>query len=119
METQMQDQAAHTINANHDPKVDVKEITFNFRKTKDAETGVETKREAVVARLAIPSVEGIVAILEAGGKGLELLLSAASLNQVWPAGLSICACALRSSAASPVTTKCVATYRRQRLATYS
>lgn len=77
MNDQTQDQAAHTINANHDPKVDVKEITFNFRKTKDAETGVETKREAVVARLAIPSVEGIVAILEAGGKGLELLLSAA------------------------------------------
>lgn len=64
------------IQANHNPLVDTKEITFNFRKTKDAETGVETKREAVVARLAIPSIEGIVAILEQGGKGLDLLQSA-------------------------------------------
>lgn len=64
------------IVANHNPLVDVKDFTFSFRKTKDAETGVETKREAVNTRLSVPSVEGIVKILEEGGKGLELLQSA-------------------------------------------
>ena len=61
------------IQANHNPLADRKEVTFGFRKTKDAETGVETKREAVVANLEIPSVEGIVKMLEEGGKSLELL----------------------------------------------
>ena len=61
------------IQANHNPLVDRKEVTFSFRKTKDPETGVETKREAVVANLEIPSVEGIVKMLEEGGKSLELL----------------------------------------------
>jgi len=64
------------IVANHDPLVDSREFTFNFRKTKNEETGVETKRDAVTAKLPIPSVEGIVKILEVGGKGLELLQSA-------------------------------------------
>lgn len=64
------------IHANHDPKVDVKETTFTFRKTKDEETGVESKRPNVIAKLQIPSVEGIIAILQEGGKGLELLQSA-------------------------------------------
>jgi hypothetical protein len=65
-----------TIVANHNPLVDTKELTFNFRKVKNEETGVESKRESVTARIAIPSVEGIIKILENGGKGLELLLSA-------------------------------------------
>lgn len=64
------------IVANHNPLVDMKEFTFNFRKTKDDETGVETKRNSVVAKLQIPSVEGIVKIIENGGKELELLQSA-------------------------------------------
>lgn len=76
-ETQVnQAQTQPTISANHNPLVDVKEVTFNFRKTKDEATGIETKREAVVAKLQIPSVEGIVKILEQGGKPLELLQQA-------------------------------------------
>lgn len=67
---------AAAITANHNPLVDVKEFTFTFRKTKDEESGVETKRNSVVAKLQIPSIEGIVKILEEGGKGLELLQSA-------------------------------------------
>ena len=65
---------AAVITANHDPKIDVKETTFNFRKSKDPETGVETKRESVVGRILVPSVEGVIAILQEGGKGLELLM---------------------------------------------
>lgn len=65
-----------TIVANHDPKIDFKEVTFNFRKVKDADTGVETKREAVTLRLPIPSVEGIIDILQTGGKSLEQLQAA-------------------------------------------
>lgn len=62
------------ITANHDPLVDLKEVTFNFRKQTDPETKVETKRDSIVGRILVPSVEGIVAILQEGGKGLELLL---------------------------------------------
>lgn len=69
-------QAQAQIQANHNPLVDLKEVTFNFRKTKDEETGVETKRGSVVTKLQIPSVEGIIKILEQGGKGLELLQTA-------------------------------------------
>lgn len=65
-----------TIRANHDPLVDYKETSFNFRRTKDSETGVETKRDSIVVKLAVPSVEGIVKMLEAGGKELELLQNA-------------------------------------------
>lgn len=64
------------IKANFNSLVDEKEITFTFRKTKDAETGVETKRENIIGKIQIPSVEGIVKILENGGKELELLQSA-------------------------------------------
>jgi hypothetical protein len=64
------------IVANHNPLVDTKEVVFNFRKVKNEETGIESKRESVTARLAVPSVEGIIKILEEGGKQLELLQSA-------------------------------------------
>ncbi len=71
------EQAEHApIVANHDPLVDSKEFTFNFRKVKNEETGVESKRDSVTARIKIPSVEGIVKILTEGGKGLELLQAA-------------------------------------------
>lgn len=72
----MSENESTAIVANHDPMVDYKDISFGFRKTKDAETGIETKRENINVRLPIPSVEGIVAILEAGGNELELLQSA-------------------------------------------
>ncbi|PHQ81756.1 MAG: hypothetical protein COB66_01405 [Coxiella sp. (in: Bacteria)] len=71
------------IKINHNFNVDVKEATFNFKRTKDAESGIETIRESV--QLAVPyvSVQGIVDILESVGveegqpnKGLELLLEA-------------------------------------------
>lgn len=61
------------IVANHNPLIDVKEYTFGFRKQKDEATGVETKRESIVAKIGIPSVEGIVAIITNGGKELEAL----------------------------------------------
>ena len=65
------------IVVNFDNKLDFKSAKFNFRKVKDAETGVETKRATVeLDKLPVPSVEGIVAILETGGKALDLLLEA-------------------------------------------
>lgn len=67
------------IMVNFDNKLDYKSAKFNFRKVKDAETGVETKRATVeLDKLPVPSVEGIVAILETGGKSLDLLLEAVS-----------------------------------------
>jgi len=53
----------------------VKPTIFNFKKSKDKDTGIVTIRESV--NLAIPYVttDGILAILEAGGKELELLLA--------------------------------------------
>mgnify|MGYP000066526696 CR=1 FL=1 len=71
-------QSPSTIAANFDNKVDLKSVKFNFRKVKDAETGVETKRATVeLDKLPCPSVEGIVAILESGDdKAMALLLEA-------------------------------------------
>lgn len=68
----------HTsIKANFNNLVDVQETNFHFRKVKDEKTGVETKRATVVLPVPAPSVEGLIAIIEAGGKGLELLMEAA------------------------------------------
>jgi hypothetical protein len=64
------------IKVNYNFKVNVRPTQFNFKKSKDKETGIETVREAVVLAVPYPSVEGIVAILEEGGKGLELLQDA-------------------------------------------
>lgn len=55
------------------------ENLFKFRKSKDKETGVETSRENILLNVPVPSIEGIVDILENGDsrpKELELLLSA-------------------------------------------
>ena len=65
-----------TIKVNYDFSVDVKPVTFNFKKSKDKDTGIETIREAVQLAIPYPSVDGIVAILENGGKELELLQDA-------------------------------------------
>ncbi len=64
------------IKANFDFDVNVKPVKFSFKKTKDKDTGVEIIREAV--QLAIPylSVQGIITVLQDGGKELELLLEA-------------------------------------------
>jgi len=64
------------ITANFNKNVDEKEVKFNFRTVKDDATGLESKRPSVELKLPVPSVEGIIAILEAGGKQLELLQEA-------------------------------------------
>lgn len=64
-------------------EVEVKETSFYFRKVvneiknPDGTTSkVETKRPTVVLPIPIPNVEGIVSILQAEGKQLDLLLEA-------------------------------------------
>lgn len=75
----MNNSTQNQLVVNFDNKLDFKEAKFNFRKQKDEATGVETKRATVeLAKLPVPSVEGIVAILETGGKALDLLLEAVS-----------------------------------------
>lgn len=64
------------VTANFDNKVDFKEYKFHFKTVKDKDSGIETKRPTIELKLPIPSVEGIIAILEAGGKQLELLQNA-------------------------------------------
>lgn len=67
---------AHEIKANFDFDVTVKPVMFNFKKSKDKDTGIETLRKPVQLAVPYPSVQGIVAILEAGGKELDLLIEA-------------------------------------------
>lgn len=74
----MTDSQNQNIQANFDNTVDVKEYKFHFKTVKDKESGIETKRPTIEMKLPVPSVEGIIAILEAGGKQLELLQSAVS-----------------------------------------
>jgi len=64
------------IKVNHDFEVDVKPVRFNFKKRVDKVSNLETVRESVELAIAIPSVQGVVAILEAGGKELDLLMDA-------------------------------------------
>lgn len=67
------------IVAKFDNKVDIKEYKFHFKKVKDEATGLESKRPTVELSLPVPSVEGIIQILEEGTdkpKNLELLLEA-------------------------------------------
>lgn len=69
--------ALHTeIKANFNNKVDVVETGFHFRKVTDTATKVETKRNSVILPLPVPSIEGIIDIIQNGGKGLELLQEA-------------------------------------------
>jgi len=73
----MNDTTQAPINAAYDKLVDMKAVKFNFRTMKDEQTGLESKRPSVeLDAIPVPSVEGIIAILEAGGKGLELLQEA-------------------------------------------
>lgn len=64
------------IKANFDNKVDVQETAFHFRKVTDPATKVETKRNSVILPLPVPSVEGIIDIIQNGGAGLTLLQEA-------------------------------------------
>lgn len=61
------------IKAAFDNTVDVKEIKFGFRVDE-----LGNRRPTVVLQLPVPSVEGLVAIIEKGGPGLNLLLEAAA-----------------------------------------
>jgi hypothetical protein len=85
MNDQAQDQVVETaapesmlpkVQAKFDNKVDVQEVNFSFRKVTDEKTGVEFKRPTITLPIPKPSVEGMIAIFEAGGKGLELLQEA-------------------------------------------
>lgn len=67
---------AESIKANFNNKVDVVDTAFHFRKVTDEKTKIETKRNSVVLPLPVPSVEGIIDIIQTGGKGLELLQEA-------------------------------------------
>ena len=64
------------IKVNYDSSVVTKPVQFNFKKSVDKDTKIETIRNAVQLAMPYPSIEGIVAILEAGGKQLELLQEA-------------------------------------------
>lgn len=65
-----------SITANFNNLVDTKDYKFHFKKVKDEATGLESRRPTVELVLPVPSVEGIIKILEAGGKQLELLQDA-------------------------------------------
>lgn len=55
--------------ANHNPLVDFKEMKFRFKRDK-----IGGQRPTVELKLPVPSIEGVRAIFEAGGKDLELLM---------------------------------------------
>lgn len=60
------------ITPNFDKLVDMKEASFRFKKDK-----MGNQRATVKGSIPVPSVEGFIAIIEAGGKQLELLQDAA------------------------------------------
>ena len=72
---EMQGMVIH-ITANYDFDVVTKPVRFNFKRTNDKVTGIETIREPIDLAIPYPSVQGIVNILQDGGKGLELLIEA-------------------------------------------
>lgn len=65
-----------TIQANHNPLLDRRTSKFHFKSIKHEETGLVTKRPTVELDLPVPSVEGVINIIETGGPGLTLLLEA-------------------------------------------
>ena len=64
------------VTATFDNTVDKVTTKFSFRKVKDEATGLESKRPTVEIDLPLLSIEGIVKVLEAGGKGLDLIVEA-------------------------------------------
>tara|TARA_R110002096_G_scaffold124917_6_gene269936 strand:- start:3078 stop:3812 length:735 start_codon:yes stop_codon:yes gene_type:complete len=64
------------IKVNFDFSVNVVDCVFNFKKSKDKNTDIEIERKPVSLAIPFVSVDGIIAILEAGGKQLELLQDA-------------------------------------------
>lgn len=63
------------IKANFNFEVNVKPVLFRFKTTKDS-NGVEYRRDPMELPVPYPSVQGVVDILKAGGKQLELLMDA-------------------------------------------
>jgi len=55
--------------------VAVKPVIFNFKTTKD-ENGISYKRDSLEIPCPMPNMQGLVDIIEAGGKQLELLMDA-------------------------------------------
>lgn len=72
MDTATNTNTTAPINATFDKTVDVKDFKFRFKKDK-----LGNQRSTVEVQAGVPSVEGFIAILEKGGKGLELLQEAA------------------------------------------
>lgn len=69
-------QLMKTVEVNYNFNVAVKPVEFKFKKSTDKVTGIETVRKPVSLAIPYPSMEGIIAILEGGAKGLELLVEA-------------------------------------------
>lgn len=67
---------AADIKANYDFDVTVRPVNFNFKKSKDKDTGIETIRNTVQLPVPYPSVQGLINIIERGGKGLDLVMEA-------------------------------------------
>jgi hypothetical protein len=65
-----------SIKVNYNFEVDVKPVDFKFKKTKDKDTNIIIERETVQLAVPYPSVQGIINILERGGKELDLLRDA-------------------------------------------
>jgi len=59
------------ITANHDAMVDLADFRFRYRKDR-----LGNQRPAIEFKAGVPSVEGIIQILEKGGNGLQLLQDA-------------------------------------------
>jgi len=74
--TETNPQEPSQVKANFDNTVDVVTTKFSFRKVKDEATGLESKRPTVEIDLRLLSIEGIVKVLEKGGKGLDLFVEA-------------------------------------------
>lgn len=68
-----QDVQHPVITPSFNNKVDSRQFKFNFKKD-----DLGNKRPSVELSLPVPSVEGLISIIEGGGKGLELLLEAAA-----------------------------------------
>lgn len=71
---------SRVINMEHnqnDVAVETNAVSFNFRAVKDASTGEETKREAVVLNLPAFTSDVLLGIISNGGKEFDLLVEAA------------------------------------------
>jgi len=86
MNDTVQETGVAGVAANFDNTIDKVAVKFNFRKitTKDEKTGleVESKRPTVELELPLLTIEGIVKVMEVGGKQLDLLVEAVREVQI-------------------------------------